>query len=251
MAGDADAAVLGEALGVLIGHERAPDLQRATAAERAVAVHFGEHLLEHRVEEHRLELLGGGLGFAFDFQRDVGLRALRVADRGERRAEVYRTCHHITSMSAWIAPAALIACRMEMRSRGPMPSALSPSTICCSETPSCTRASFFPSSTTPTLVRGTTTVLPRENGAGWLTCGVSEIVTVRLPWATATVDTRTSRPITITPERSSMTIFAARSGSTCSCSISVSIATRFCGNFFGSVSSTVEGSSGSATGEPI
>ena len=64
------------------------------------------------------------------------------------------------------------------------------------------------------LSRGTTTVSPRDSGAGWLTCGASEIVTVRLPCATATVATRTSRPITIMPERSSMTIFAARSGST-------------------------------------
>ena len=44
--------------------------------------------------------------------------------------------HHITSMSAWIAPAALIACRIEIMSRGPMPSALRPSTTCCSDTPS-------------------------------------------------------------------------------------------------------------------
>ncbi len=29
-------------------------------------------------------------------------------------------------------------------------------------------------------MRGTTTVRPRENGAGWLTCGDSEMVTVRL-----------------------------------------------------------------------
>ena len=74
-------------------------------------------------------------------------------------------------------------------------------------------------------MRGTTRVRPRENGAGWLTCGVSVIVTVRLPCATATMETRTSRPITMMPERSSMTILAGRSGSTCSCSISVSSAT--------------------------
>ena len=94
------------------------------------------------------------------------------------------------------------------------------------------------------------TVRPREKACGWLTCGDSEMVTVRFPCATATVDTRTSRPMTMMPERSSMTIFAASSGSTCSCSISVNMATRFCGNFCGSVSCTVEGSSGSATGTP-
>src|SRR6478752_2057668 len=75
-------------------------------------------------------------------------------------------CHHITSMSAWMAPAALIACRIAIRSRGPMPSALSPSTNCCSDTPSRTSASFLPSSVTPTLLRGTTSVRPREKGAG-------------------------------------------------------------------------------------
>ena len=41
------------------------------------------------------------------------------------------------------------------------------------------------------------------------------MLTVRLPWATATVDTRTSRPITMMPERSSITILAGMSGSIC------------------------------------
>ena len=68
--------------------------------------------------------------------------------------------------------------------------------------------------------------------------------------ALLTVDTRTSRPITITPERSSITILATSSGSTCNCSISVSSATMFCGKFFGSVNCTVDGSSGSAIGVP-
>ena len=71
-------------------------------------------------------------------------------------------------------------------------------------------------------VRGTVVVLPRENGAGWLTCGVSVMVTVRLPCATATVETRTSLPMTMMPERSSITILAGESGSKRSCSISVS-----------------------------
>ena len=46
-------------------------------------------------------------------------------------------------------------------------------------------------------------------------------------------ETRTSRPITMTPERSSMTILPTRSGSTCSCSISVSSDTTLPGYFFG------------------
>ena len=117
------------------------------------------------------------LGLALDLERGLRLRAFASPIEDERSAESTRTDarHHITSMSAWMAPAALIACRITMRSRGPMPSALRPSTICCSDTPSWTSASFLPSSCTPTWVRGTMTVRPRENGAGWLTCGDSEI----------------------------------------------------------------------------
>ncbi len=73
-----------------------------------------------------------------------------------------------------------------MRSRGPMPRPLRPSTSCWSETPSLTTANFLPSSVTLTPVRGVTTVRPRDSGLGWLTCGLSVIVTVRLPCATAT-----------------------------------------------------------------
>src|ERR1700728_5060038 len=164
--GNADAARLGEGLGVLVRHERAPDLQRAAAAKRSVAVDTGEHLLEHRVEEHGLELFRSRLGFGFDLKGGLRLCALRGADRGERCGEIYRARHYITSISAWMAPAAFMACKMTIRSRGPMPSALSPSTICWSETPSCTRASFLPSSCTPTEERGTTTVRPRDRGPG-------------------------------------------------------------------------------------
>ncbi len=38
------------------------------------------------------------------------------------------------------------------------------------------------------------------------------MLTVRLPCATATVETRTSRPMTMTPERSSITILAVAQG---------------------------------------
>src|ERR1700704_1171273 len=77
------------------------------------------------------------------------------------------------------------------------------------------------------------------------------MVTVRLPCATATVDTRTSRPITMMPERSAMMTLAARSGSICSCSTSVSSAITLPSKFFGMVICTVDGSSGSAAGEPM
>src|SRR5690242_13964494 len=204
--GDADAARLDEALGVFLGQERAPGRHAGAVAERAVARDAGVHLLEHRVDELDLEILrlrtqpvvargtpagrGGAGRDGIEVERGDGWKGGR---------------HHITSISAWIAPAALIACRMVIRSRGPMPSALRPSTSCCSDTPSLTRASLRPSSCTPTRVRGTVVVRPRESGAGWLTWAASEIVTVRLPCATATIETRTSRPITMMPERSSIT----------------------------------------------
>src|ERR1700722_15608644 len=264
LVGNADAAGLGEGFGVLLAQERAPYTDGRPAAERPVALHAGEHLAEHGVEKLRLEIDRGGVRLGLEVGGGLGsgggggidLEAAGERSSGRRRQgrggeDGVGDRHHITSMSAWMAPEVLIACRMAMRSRGPMPSELSPSTSCCSDTPSLTTASRLPSSETPTRVRGVTTVWPPANGCAWLTCGVSEMVTVRLPCATATVDTRTSRPMTMIPERSSMTTLAARSGSTCSCSISVSSATTLLAVFCGSVICTVEGSSGSAIGAPI
>src|SRR5262249_60196863 len=127
------------------------------------------------------DLLRGGfrpLGQCVGKQRigPLGRGGMRVGgDRVDDAAS-----HHITSMSAWMAPAALIACKMLIMSRGPMPSPLRPSTSCCSDTPSFMIANFLPSSDTATFERGVVTVRPRDSGAGWLTCGLSEIVTVRL-----------------------------------------------------------------------
>src|SRR6478672_12111780 len=194
--GNADAAGLGEGFRILVGQHRAPDAGAGRVAERAFALDAAGHLRKHRVEEHRLKILRLGTRLLLRFRRDPGQRVGKqrirpaVAERGLVGIgdAIRKTAlHHITSMSAWIAPAALIACRMLIRSRGPMPSPLRPSTSCCSETPSFTTASFLPSSVTPTLLRGVTTVRPRDSGLGWLTCGLSEIVTVRLPCATATV----------------------------------------------------------------
>ena len=50
-------------------------------------------------------------------------------DKSRRNVDIGRA-HPITSISACSAPAALIACRMEMTSRGPTPRAFSPSTTC-------------------------------------------------------------------------------------------------------------------------
>src|SRR6202171_779400 len=261
--GNADAAGLGEGFRILVGQHRAPHPGARRIAERAFALDAAGHLRKHRIEKHRLEIgrrrLGLGLRLRRDFGQGIGELIIRPpVDHRRHGFGGHAACvavdeadlHHITSMSAWIAPAALIACRIPIRSRGPMPSPLRPSTSCCSGTPSFTSANFFPSSETPTLERGVTTVRPRAKGLGWLTCGLSEIVTVRLPWATATVATRTSRPITMMPERSSITILAARSGSTCSCSISVRKATTLPLNSGGIESCTVEGSIGSAVLTP-
>ena len=102
-----------------------------------------------------------------------------------------------------------------------------------------------------TLVRGTTTVWPFESGAGWLTCGCSVIVTVRLPCAIATVETRTSRPMTMMPERSSTTTRAVWSGSTCSCSTSVRRRIMLPLYLAGIWIVTVAGSVGSAVSAPM
>src|SRR6266404_2403905 len=262
--GNSDAAGLGEGFRILLRQHRAPYAGARRISERAFALDAAGHLREHRIEKHRLEIgrgrLGLGLRLRGNLRQGIGELIIRPAVEHRHRgfgghaagvAVDQAGLHHITSMSAWIAPAALIACRMPIRSRGPMPSPLRPSTSCCSDTPSFTSANFLPSSETPTLVRGVTTVRPpRDCGLGWLICGLSEIVTVRLPCATATVATRTSRPITMMPERSSMMILAARSGSTCNCSISVRKATTLPLNSSGIESCTVEGSIGSAVLTP-
>src|SRR3984885_2640678 len=264
---NADAAGFREGLGILLDLHRAPHPGALGIAERAVALHAAGHLRKHLVEEHALEIGRGLVRLGLRLRRHLLQRAHQVVVGmtaiGRRRGLAVgrqaggdvAACdagvggcglHHIPSMSASMAPAALIACSMPIRSRGPMPSPLRPSTSCCSKTPSLTSANFLPSSVTPTREFGVTTVRPRDSGLGWLTCGLSEIETVRLPWATATVATRTSRPITMMPERSSMMILAARSGSTCNCSISVRKATTLPLNSAGIVSCTVEGSIGSA-----
>src|SRR5690349_19015132 len=171
--GNSNAARFGERFRVLVRKQRTPDTGCTVAAEGTVAVHAGEHVLEHRIEEHGFEILRRSerlrfLGFLAEAGRFGGEHA--VCERVERLEAGRRHCegirHHITSMSAWIAPAALIACRMVIRSRGPMPIALRPSTTCCRDTPSRTTNIFFPSSWTPMLVRGTTRVLPRAKGSG-------------------------------------------------------------------------------------
>src|SRR5260370_353870 len=193
-------------------------LERHRLAQFAGADQFGFALDDAEQRAHDIhQILGeltridGGFG-----RFRVGLRVRRdfcqgVRELGIRTAVEHRhhrlgrhaaggrvdqaRWHHITSMSAWIAPAALIACRMPIKSRGPMPSPLRPSTSCCSDTPSLTTASFLPSSLSPTLERAVTTLLPPDIALDRLTCGLSEILTVTLPSAPAPSPTLPSRHI--------------------------------------------------------
>src|SRR3569623_1735778 len=61
---------------------------------------------------------------------------------------------------------------------------------------------------TVTSADGTTVGVPPDSGSGWLTVGFSEIVTVRLPCATAAAVTRTYSPITTVPVRELMMTLA-------------------------------------------
>src|ERR1700716_4039281 len=179
--GNSDAAGLGEGFRILLRQHRAPYAGARRIAERAFALDAVGHLREHRMEKHRLEIGRGCLGLGLRLRRYLGqrIRELVIRTAVDHRHQGFgghaavgavdrARLHHITSISAWIAPAALIACRMPIRSRGPMPKPLRPSTSCCSEAPSFTTANFLPSSVTVTLERGLTTVRPRDSGLGWL-----------------------------------------------------------------------------------
>src|SRR5579859_7468019 len=252
--GDPKAAGLGGGLAVLVDQDRAEHFLALSAAEHGVFSDALEHVREHLRHEHAGELLGG-LG---DVLARSGRRIERLAlghgqvGLGGEGLRSGRAQHHITSISACSAPAALIACRMVIRSRGPMPSALRPETSSCRVMPAGSTANFLsaPSSTWMS-VRGTVTVVPpEENGVGCDTCGVSVMRMVRLPWAMATVLMRTFSPITMVPVRSSITTLAIWSGWTRSCSMSVSSATVSPWKRAGTARRTVPGSVGRALSVP-
>src|SRR5205807_1241949 len=111
---------------------------------------------------------GRDVGIARDdrrIRRDLGLWNER-ADFG----------HYINSISAWSAPAALIACRMLIMSRGPTPREFRLLTSSCRLTPeriTAMRRSLC--SSTWILVRGTTTVAAPPVGANCVppACGTA------------------------------------------------------------------------------
>src|SRR5690606_25068220 len=239
LVGQAEAAVLGHGAGQLFGLHRAPGFFPETAAEILVVGAFeaGEHFLGQHGEEDAFEV----------FRLLPQVRVLAGRQAGADAGGI----HHSTSISAGRAPVALIACRMAMRSRGEMPSALRPSTSCCSVTDSCTTCRAVSVWLTLRSVLGSIAVRPGENGAGCTTSGFSAMVTVRFDWATATLETRTSWPMTMMPAFSSMTMRAAWSVCATSVSLSVSRSPILPLQFGGSVSRTVAGSSGRAVGAPM
>src|SRR3990172_810824 len=252
-AGEAKAAGARDCLAVFLEQQRTECGLAGAAAEQRVRLDAGEHLLHDLRHEKGLEVLRR----AACLHRVGGARqAWAAVGGGERQSQIedrQRKLHHLTSMSACRAPADLIACRMAIMSRGPTPSVFRLLTSSCRLTPEGRTASlFFDCSSTWMSVRGTVVVVPvLDNGLGCDTCGVSVMRMVRLPWAIATVLMRTLSPMTMMPDSSSMTTRAIWSGSTGSCSISVSSATVAAPAADGTARCTVPGSSGSAARSPM
>src|SRR5690606_2236134 len=112
--------------------------------------------------------------------RDVGAGRGQALDRAGQVDGDDQVAHHITSISACRAPAARMAWRMEIMSRGLTPRAFRPLTRSDREALSATILSSRPrSSSMKTSDCGTTTVWPSEKGAGWLTAGDSWMLMVR------------------------------------------------------------------------
>src|SRR5579863_6706457 len=135
---DTGRAALRGDLAVLLDHHRAIDALARAAAEQRVGVEPLKHAFEGLRKEIGLEICAGLLG-----RGDIEIAAdRRCALLGQRRGGEYGigAAHHITSISACSAPAALIAWRIEIRSRGPTPRALRLLTSSCRLTPPLTTA---------------------------------------------------------------------------------------------------------------
>src|SRR5690606_23787569 len=205
----ADAARFHRLLRHRVHQKAAPGGFACAAAERRLGAQALEHGLHHLRQEVGLKGLCRAAQ-AFQVLRLAGQGRGGIAQQVGRGGE---GAHQITSISAWRAPAALMACRMLIMSRGLTPSAFRPLTSVDREVePPTSRISRPASSLMLTSDCGTTTVWPpRLNGSGWLTIGVSCTDTVRLPCATATVEIRTASPMTMTPLTSSMMTLAGES----------------------------------------
>src|ERR1039457_6758231 len=167
-------------------------------------------------QQESFELLGGVLDFGGAVgggrQRGAGER-LRGRQLAQRIRRVGRT-HQITSISASSAPAERRACRMAMMSRGVEPMAASARQSSSTVAPCFSTMLRAFSSLAPTVVCGTTSVVPCESGPGCDTARLVWISTFRLPCRMATGATRTSLPRTMVPVRSLTITRAGRSAST-------------------------------------
>src|SRR6185503_18430792 len=141
---------------------RAEHLLALAAAEGAIGLDAGEHRAEEFGNENALEFLRRLVHRALAREALGRGQRLVLQRRQGRTGDVGRGVHQpITSMSACNAPEALIACRIEITSRGPTPRALSPSTRLCSDTPAVSTVILLPlPSSISTWVRGTTWVVP-------------------------------------------------------------------------------------------
>src|SRR5258708_30278111 len=155
--GQAETSLLGDGLGILIDHHRAEDRFAGTAAERSIGLDAFEHGAHEFIDEDSFEIFRRFRALGGVFRRPQIPLRFGGRERG-RELQVVRG-HPTTSISACTAPAALMACRIEIMSRGPTPSAFKPLTNSCRSTPSLSNISCLPmSSSTWILVRGTTCV---------------------------------------------------------------------------------------------
>src|SRR4051812_16250312 len=216
--GDAEDAAVRHRVGETgVGH--VAELLGRLAREHVVGEVGLAHRADHMAQEHRLELLGGGAQ-RFALRRRIrslrGKRGRRAL-RGKRHGRLWRAQRgdHRITRSARSAPACFSASRIATRSDGAAPIAFTARTISASEAPGASSNIGERCSVTVILLCCSTTVSPRDNGAGWLVCWSSWTATVRRPWLTAAGLIRTAPLMTTVPVRAlTITRAGASAGST-------------------------------------
>src|SRR5579863_8787197 len=128
------------------------------------------HRLQQRPDQAGLKLAGGLGAPAGEFRRHG------QAGRDGRRKSGLRSSsngiHQMTSSSASSAPAALMACRIEITSRAVAPIACRRVTSCSTLAPSLNSTLRAGASPALILVSGTTSVCPEASALGWETAYV-------------------------------------------------------------------------------
>src|SRR5271165_2917740 len=181
--------------------------------------------------EHRREQQGFKIARRFLVFPDISIQK-RFRRRSVTRRQTIRTGrerdihwftqHQITSRSASSAPAALIACKIEITSRALAPILCNPPTNSSTLAPSPISRRFAGLSLACTSVLPTTSVFPGDKGAGWETEYSVEICTENPPCRMDTAPRCTSLPITMVPVRSFTTTRARR----CTVTVTFSIRAR-------------------------